>query len=324
MSKNKKNNDAWSNYWSKGFLTTFDKIEKCSYEGDIKQYWENAFSLLKKEGKLIDLGAGNGALLKIAKEFFLRKQVNIEMIAVDYAEISNSEFYKVNSDIEILSNTLIENTGICSSGADFCISQFGFEYASRELAVNELGRILKPGGYFCAILHHNKSITSVQSRSAIEQIQLCQRSELVETVEKLLKFLYKANQSTTALANDKEASTLRSYFNSMASRLIQYGHKLPDSRHIDYFLNELGNLFGSKSKDISFEEKLNILNTIKIESKNYLARLMAMTDSSMGLAEIKELTFLLKAKGIEVQMVKELFQDESIYGWALITKKHKL
>lgn len=320
VSRELSSSHAWSNYWSKGFLTTFAD-EGASYSGKVKIFWQEVFSSLVSRTKLVDLGAGNGALLKIAEAICSENEIQIDMVAVDSANIIESDFYKLHPDIKLLSNTLIEKTEIDSHSVDVCISHFGFEYAPRNAAVNELQRVLKPGGSFYAILHHAESRISLQSKSIIEQIKLCERSKLVETVEALLSRLQKLKESNCDPKIDNKASELREYFNRMAERLIQYGNRLPDNTHIEYFISELTNLFGSKVKNMTFLEKINIVSELKLESESYLIRSLSMIQSSLTSEDMKKFSSLLNDNGISIKNVEELYQGESLFGWCLIASK---
>jgi len=64
-----KKRQAWSDYWAKGFLTTFTAEKGENYSGLIKKFWWEQFQHLEKEATIVDLGAGNGAILALALDF---------------------------------------------------------------------------------------------------------------------------------------------------------------------------------------------------------------------------------------------------------------
>lgn len=320
MNDGTKKRSAWTNFWEQNFLTTFAD-NGASYNGEVLEFWNNAFELLDVDSFLVDLGSGNGALLKLAKEFFLNKKTCPDMVAVDSADISNSKFYQMNPDIELLGKTSIEDTGIESFSVGLCVSHFGFEYSLIESSVKELARILKPKGHFCAIIHNSNSTISNDSKSMVEQIKLCQRSKLAETGDQLIIRLNKLKNMNVDPAKDKKANELRQYFNGMSSRLIQYGDNFSDSSHIDYFLNELGRIFGVEAKKMTIEEKKSVLRKILHDSENYLIRSESMLDAAMSYDDFNNFLDLLNKENIKIQSKSEFINNGLIYGWAVTARK---
>lgn len=59
----------WTNYWrNSGALNSFaeGRVAK-GYDGDVKKFWDDKFSLFPTQGEIVDLGTGNGALAILAQ-----------------------------------------------------------------------------------------------------------------------------------------------------------------------------------------------------------------------------------------------------------------
>lgn len=317
ISKEKAVANAWSNYWTNDFLTTFVDHEDENYSGQIKKYWNSVFSELQTEQAVVDLAAGNGALLALAKEYFSDKNSQVALAAIDIADLSNSTFYRENDDIEVLDKTDLRSIPLSENCKDLCISQFGFEYSDTSESCKEVARILKPEGRLHLIMHHASSYISLHSRSAIEQIRLCSNSGLIEKSEKLLRRLQKLKKSHRNPLEDSKATEFREHFNKMAARLVQYGEKLPDADHIKYFLNELGNLFAVKSKDLTLDRKLMIIRKLVIDSQNYQLRMASMLEASMDQEQANQLKQKINDAGLTVTSLKTLKSDEQDHAWIL-------
>ena len=75
--------DHWSDYWSRGSLTSLPQDFAANYDGEVAEFWQGAFSGLDDTGRMIDLCTGNGAIALLAAEYFASEKPDIEIVAVD-------------------------------------------------------------------------------------------------------------------------------------------------------------------------------------------------------------------------------------------------
>ena len=312
---------AWSNYWQKGFLTTFVGSESDYYSGDVRRFWNSCFSKVPDGGAIVDICAGNGAVLALAVDYMEENGRKFNLIALDYADITGSSFYTKHPYITLLSNTPAEQTGLGAETIDLCVSQFGFEYSDTAATIKELHHILKPDGQFCALLHHNQSEVTIDAEIAVTQIALCERSELTETTAKLLTRLHMLRERNQNLPKDKKALQLREEFNRVAQRLLQYIENAPSSGHIDYFLNELANLFGSKAKGLDLQEKIAIIERLQADSSQYQSRMAAMLEASSDNQEIFALKESLNDVGFEMMNPEVINKAQQPLAWSVSCTK---
>ncbi len=311
---------AWSNYWAKGFLSTFVDADRKNYTGEVKEYWFSVFANLSKGSSVCDLGAGNGAILALAKEYMLENDTYFELHAVDYSDISSSKFYREHPDVIVHANTTLEEEiDIDAQSIDLCVSQFGFEYSDTVDAVKQVQRILKKGGNFKALMHHVDSEITLAASSAIKQITLCGRSGLDEVTVKLVRRLHKLSKSHRSPAEDQKAEELRSYFNKMATRLNSYADELPDAHHVTYFLNELGNVISDKSKTTN--DKILVVEKLKADTENYRHRMESMLVASSDSAKIEAYVKELSRQGLVLGDPKEFLLNDKKFAWRLEATK---
>ncbi len=315
--------NAWSSYWRKGFLTTFVDHNNDNYSGIIKDFWWAQFDALDEHAIVVDLGAGNGALLALALDYMSSKNRHLELVAVDSANIGeNSEFYQSNTSINVRANTPIEATGLASSSVDLCISQFGFEYADIAKSIPEVARILKPQGVFSGLMHHAQSPVSINSKIALEQINVCQESQLDRIAAKLISRLADLKERGQDPKPDTEASSLRMQFNASAERLLTYGKRFENRDHISYFLNEIANIFGKKAVHLSSGQKLELIEKVAVDSEHYRLRMQAMLDASQNDAQIIEMERVFQGNGFQVSKLEEMRDQSTIMAWKFTgTKK---
>lgn len=306
---------AWSDYWEKGFLTTFTAEAGENYSGLIKNFWWRQLQGLESGSTIVDLGAGNGAILALVIEFMKESGKKFNLIAVDYANIYNSEFYQKNDFISVLGNTSIEDMNIEEGTVDLCVSQFGFEYAERRLAVEKISKILKQDGKFRALMHNTKSSVTMASNLMMEQIDLCQKTGLTKTVEQLLKRLDWLSRKKNDPRLDKKASDLRERFNHLAASLLQSKGQTTQQDHIDYYLAELSGVFSQKARGLSLKEKLKIIQSVETDSQYYRLRMEAMVSASQNEHTLKELSQIFSSFDFTSINFIEFGALQSVIAW---------
>jgi|TARA_B110000971_G_C20038910_1_gene516276 ubiquinone/menaquinone biosynthesis C-methylase UbiE len=308
--------DAWSNYWKKGFSTTFVSDETDTYSGATRDHWLEVFSHLNVGNSVVDLGTGNGAILEIGISSVGADQKQLTWIAVDYADLANSKFYRGHPEIQVHDHTSIEDTPLADESVDLAVSQFGFEYSDTEKASIELSRFLAPGARFRAAIHHADSSISLHSKSALQQIAWCQRSELTQTSVKLLRRLSKLNKSNRDPRSDPRAEELKSFFNQMAERLNGYGDQMPDASHIGYFLNELGSLFNpERAGELSLHQKIGIVEQLEIDTRGYERRMVSMLNAGLDNAGVEMICDQLSSAGLKVDLPVAIESESAKMAW---------
>lgn len=313
---------AWSNYWQQGYVTTFATSEEESYSGLVLDYWQRVFSTQDDKSRVVDLAAGNGALISLANDYVRDHRVALDLVAIDAADVTSSKVYQANDRIRLMANTPIEDIPLKSQSVDLIISQFGYEYSDTLAASVEVSRLLKSGGQFRALIHHSASPVTLQSQSAVQQILLCQRSELTDTAAKLIKRLRALKKKKRAAEKDEKARELRELFNRMSNRLLEYGDRLPDSSHVNYFINELGSLFdASKTRTMSVSKKLEILDKMDEDSALYLERMQSMLKAACDDDRIKILCSELISNGLTVKQPVEFESQGDKFAWVIEADK---
>ncbi|TWX73270.1 class I SAM-dependent methyltransferase [Colwellia sp. C1TZA3] len=165
----------WNSYWSgTKSLNSFAEGEHSQgYVGKIASFWQNIFNTLPQLATILDLASGNGGLAVLAKQFnsgfdvFASDAANIDPLLLYFPSDPSYQHLK---SINFYGNTLSENLVFDSGKFDYVISQFGFEYAESAAALLEVNRVLKSGGEFIALIHHQDSFISADCRLGLKVI----------------------------------------------------------------------------------------------------------------------------------------------------------
>jgi ubiquinone/menaquinone biosynthesis C-methylase UbiE len=160
---------AWEHYWESNSSMSSFAFDYSATEGPyarINEFWVRAFEQFTSSDTIVDLGAGNGALVHLFLQSkglqYIEKWLNIDS-AKAVARIEHSIVIYQQDDMCELS--LLDNS------VDHFVSMFGLEYGDLSKTIPHLYRCLRLGGQFHFILHHEDSIISKQSRVTINVIE---------------------------------------------------------------------------------------------------------------------------------------------------------
>ena len=309
--------EAWSRYWQRGFLTTFSAGEGANYVGPIRDFWVDAFSHVPDGGTVVDCASGNGAVLSLAHDTFLSRQSPPQLIAVDYADVGASPFFRDHPEVRAVGNTPIEDMPLPDHSADLVTSQFGFEYADPERAVPAMARILRPGGRFAALVHHAESDVSRASNVALGQIADTTTSGFPEAARALLRHLDGLRASGADPKTDTQAATLRDTLNARAKGLIERRNAAEDSSHYDFVLDEVSSVFSARARDMDLATKLSVIDAMETEAEAYRQRMEAMVSAAHDEAGAKTLLARFAAQGLEVKPLRAMNVGSEPIAWML-------
>jgi ubiquinone/menaquinone biosynthesis C-methylase UbiE len=115
----------------------------------VDQHWAQFADVLLPEAKIIDLGCGAGIVGRI----LLNHRSDLRVTGVDFAKVPTIEV----ENLTILPWVNMEALPFGDDSFDAAISLFGIEYGNIDEIARELPRVLKSGGRFSFLVHHQES-----------------------------------------------------------------------------------------------------------------------------------------------------------------------
>jgi ubiquinone/menaquinone biosynthesis C-methylase UbiE len=128
----------------------------------LERHWSSFGRSLVPDARVLDLGCGAGA---VARQL-LQTGARISVTGVDLARLPLT----IMPQVELLSDTAMEELPFpdCSFGA--AVSQFGFEYAETGRAAKEMARVLAPGARLSFLVHHASSAIVQATRARLDAL----------------------------------------------------------------------------------------------------------------------------------------------------------
>ena len=327
MSSKKLSRDEWSEFWKNDTLTTFLGTFGRNYDGEIKAYWDNCFSKLPNNAKIIDLATGNGALALLAMQYSKAHANDFSVTGIDFANINPNQIPSLSTDekkliesIEFLSNSNIEQTNLAEKSYDCAISQYGIEYSNLEKTIPELKRILKPNALFSVIVHHTDSKIIKQSRESLQQIDICCKdSNLEALLLEIIKNFSKANSQAefAELIQSEKLKKLRSDYNLAIREIASKAEAFENKWVTDFVLSSFSKILGL-APDISLTEKLKNIESIHTELEIYTKRTEDLLAAALNEEHFTLFEELLLTNGFKnIQTAPQYYKGSDLIGFTI-------
>ena len=295
----------WTLYWSNNTPQSCIASQNGSDAVAIEKIWRDFVAGLKHDAKILDLATGNGAV----PGAMLRDRQGYSITAVDRADIAPLKYLEdpgYLQQVEFIGGIDAGKLPMADQSFDALSSQFGIEYGNLTAIALEVSRVLKPGGCWQFLMHHQHSAIVSPNALLIEELENCLReSGLVET---LLAFL---KGSGDALEVERRG---QQYLNSPGRKTRQISGQLFEG---------IGIIL--KSADSDFERASAIAENMVTRLKAEYARLEQMQAASLNREGILDFEAQLTNAGLIVNepeaMKVGIAEDEALIGWLLSGRK---
>jgi len=130
---------------AKGFELQVDayEIARPSYPPAVIQALESALELVPHQSQVLDLAAGTGKMTRLLASRY-------PVVAVEPAKAMRDKFQQILPQVPIYNGTAWD-IPVESESQDAVVAAQAFHWFANVKALEEIRRVLKPGGWFCMI-----------------------------------------------------------------------------------------------------------------------------------------------------------------------------
>jgi ubiquinone/menaquinone biosynthesis C-methylase UbiE len=175
-------------------MTSLPQDFTANYDGEVAEFWVEAFRSVPAKGHMVDLCTGNGAIALLAVDYARKSGHELDITAVDAATISPASLAEMYPDqsgpleeINFVSNCRVEDLELESAGFDLVTSQFGIEYCDWQQAAEQVERLLKPGGSLVMVTHTATSDILRFMEQEHREYALLDQLELMPSMQRYLQ-----------------------------------------------------------------------------------------------------------------------------------------
>lgn len=288
----------WDAYWqSHHTANSFgcDYTENEGPYGTVNQYWANVYASMDTSDVVVDLGAGNGALAKLALDS-LGAMPCQSWVSTDLAKVnpgfSHADVAFMQVDAEAMP---FENRSI-----DFFVSMFGIEYADLSKVFVEIERCLTMHGRFDFVIHHSESVISQQSHLTLKVTSRLLKSQSWQNL-----------QLNEALPFPQLKSTLLSLLNELMAQAKNQNER----EEVQLIGHSIYSLCQSVQTSPAVVQGLVLIQSqLEAQTVRLQQQLVASKQSD-------KLLQLLENSPLSCYKVTTLTYANEILGWSVVGKK---
>jgi ubiquinone/menaquinone biosynthesis C-methylase UbiE len=278
-------------------------VANAEMETQFRLIWHEFVDGLADESRLLDLATGNGFVALNCQTRALDRQIDLQVEAVDAADIKPKTLLNESSDhaskVNFQGGVQLENLPFEDQSFTAVVSQFGFEYADEEQAIPEISRVLVMNGQLRLIIHAQHGAISRDIHKRVQRLEaVLGKNGAVNLVLKLIRAL---------AVGDEERVKQESKHIPTAITLTQYlaDDPLADDSGL-FYAKEFLQLWDKRNQS-SPAELLHVAEQGWLSANGTLNRQRLMLQAARSDGDIKRIATLFETRGLMMRPPKKIF-----------------
>jgi ubiquinone/menaquinone biosynthesis C-methylase UbiE len=198
--------EQWENYYRAGALSTCPTAPDGGYDLEVRDAWVGFFTPLPDGARVLDIGTGNGVVALIASETAASLGRTWDVHGTDLARIDPAKHVRDGArkftGITFHAGVASEQLPFEAAHFDAVSGHYSLEYADTARALEEVARVLKPGGTAQFIVHHSNSALIRSARQSLREAHwLFSEAKVYRRLHKLVTMENLTDKTNTALAS---------------------------------------------------------------------------------------------------------------------------
>jgi ubiquinone/menaquinone biosynthesis C-methylase UbiE len=311
--------NPWSVFWRQGHSTTFGDYFKHGYDGAVANWWNGHVEALEAGSTVLEVGCGNCSLLP----FLVRagsggRYIGVDLAAIEISEAAGKGLDESGIEVTLHGETPAESIPEDDASVDIVASVFGIEYSDLDQSLREVQRVLKAGGRFVALLHHDGSIVTSMSKRAVSEYDETDFRTVIDS----LRTISAARDETPSLSDLKHneaAEAARGELNRLAARYLNDTN--PDTANATMFELMTNALKFFKMMGASSEERQRFIQFLATEHEASRERFRQMVSVAFDEGGLRDLEVKLADLGFGNSQIGVVRTNNDILAWELCTEK---
>ncbi len=311
--------NPWSLFWRQGHSTTFGDYFKQGYAGAVADWWQSKLSALPSEPVVMEVGCGNCSLLPaMVKSGVKGRYIGVDLARVRPSAVSEHGLAESGIEVTLHSETPAENVPETDGSIGLVASVFGIEYSDINQSLPEILRLLKPGGQFCALLHHADSVVTSMSRRAVSEYN----EQDLHSVIDALSIISTERDNTPSIADlgsNPRAEEGRILINQMADKYLSNTDiKTANATMFEVMTDALKffKMMGAPGQD-----RRQFISSLAAEHKASHERFKQMVSVAFDDSGIEKLQTKLRELGFTEIKASVIYTKVDILAWDLSAGK---
>lgn len=311
---------AWSSYWATGALQSCPDPAAADYGPVTSRFWLAFLAGLGSDSRLLELGCGNGALVKLAMERGPQAG-DWRIDAIDLARLQPWMDFgpAAQARVRFHGETSMESLPFENQSFSHVASHYAIEYAEQERAWSEVFRVCRPGASIALILHYRDSLPFDIAGMELGHVQwVLESNGLFDTVLELAPYAAMAATSLglERLKSDTTAMELRQRYNRLQQELGDRAKASAYPQVLDAAAAAAGEVL-QRAKTRGRDEAEALLGTVKEGFEDASFRYAELQQHALDDTALERLTARLAAHGFALRHSEALREHAAVVGWAV-------
>ena len=311
--------NPWSVFWRQGHSTTFGDYFKHGYDGAVAEWWNGHIQDLEAGATVLEVGCGNCSLLPfLVRSGSAGTYIGVDLASIEVSEVATKGLAESGIDVVLHGETPAEKIPEDDASVDLVASVFGIEYSDLDQSLLEVQRVLKAGGRFVALLHHDGSIVTSMSKRAVSEYDEADFRTVIDS----LRTISAARDETPSLAdlkNNASAEAARGEINRLAAKYLNDTN--PDRANATMFELMTNALKFFKMMGASSQERQRFIDFVATEHEASRERFRQMVSVAFSESGVRDLEVKLADLGFGNTRIDTVLTNNDILAWELCTEK---
>ena len=322
--------NAWNRYWEKGYLHSCPGAFDGNYDNNIKAFWHSQFSKLAVSSRVLDIGTGNGAVALLAQDFSQMNDLALHIEGIDAAEIRPQQAAErmglPAASVHFRGGISCEQTDYADACMDLVCSQYAIEYSDVQRSLNEVARILKPGGSAGFILHHADADIIRTSRNELAFFSFFKSDlSVFDSCRQFLERLVSTGQisNPASIAADPESRQQMTAIQGMLSQITDYAHTHSNVTFANDICSQLANILNHIPRSGEEITRSN-LTLLEEEMTAHRQRIEANLNAALDAQGIRHFCQLANTAGMQTASPDPIYRNDTselgqanLLGWTV-------